>query len=376
MLGEKRGERVDEWRSFVKFPFGSTWFINTLLSLFLALILSYFVNWLLLKLEKRFQLSDSPWKKSGIKTFILPAISMIWLTALLKVAQDTSIEFTGNPFVSDPKTVLRVGYIVLLGWFLLRWKKAIVLFFHFQSHLGKMGLEKGKIDAIDKLATLIIYIAAIFLLLEQMGSSVNTLVAFGGISGLALAFASQQIIANFFGGLMIYFTQPFSIGDWIQLPEKNIDGHVEEIGWYMTCVRTFDKRPLFIPNSILANVLVVNPSRMTHRQIKQMFHLRYEDLQKVPPIILEIENLCHSHPKMDHTLPPQVHLTKFDERGIQIDLSTYIAFMYKDSYNDLNEEILLGIASIIEKQEAKFAIPVAAIEFPRGLPMKGFDFRA
>jgi MscS family membrane protein len=54
------------------------------------------------------------------------------------------------------------------------------------------------------------------------GSSLNTLIAFGGISGLALAFASQEVIASFFGGLMTYITQPFVIGDWIILPEKNI----------------------------------------------------------------------------------------------------------------------------------------------------------
>ena len=55
------------------------------------------------------------------------------------------------------------------------------------------------------------------------------------------------MISNFFGGFMIYVTHSFGIGDWINLPDHNVEGYVEEIGWYTTRIRTFEKRPIYVP---------------------------------------------------------------------------------------------------------------------------------
>ena len=49
---------------------------------------------------------------------------------------------------------------------------------------------------------------------------------------------------------MVYMDRPFSIGDWISSPDKDIEGTVEQIGWRSTRIRTFDKRPLYVPNAI------------------------------------------------------------------------------------------------------------------------------
>ena len=45
---------------------------------------------------------------------------------------------------------------------------------------------------------------------------------------------------------MIYTDRPFSVGDWVKSPDKNIEGIVEDIGWRMTKIRTFEKRPLYV----------------------------------------------------------------------------------------------------------------------------------
>ena len=86
--------------------------------------------------------------------------------------------------------------------------------------------------------------------------------AFGGIGGIAIGFAAKDLLANFFGALMIFLDRPFSIGDWIRSPDREIEGVVEDIGWRSTKIRTFDKRPLFIPNSAFASLTVENASKM------------------------------------------------------------------------------------------------------------------
>ena len=87
---------------------------------------------------------------------------------------------------------------------------------------------------------------------------------------------------------MIYLDRPFSVGDWIRSPDKEIEGTVEDIGWRLTRIRTFDKRPLYIPNSIFASISVENPSRMSNRRIYEKIGIRYDDVSKMNTIVTEV----------------------------------------------------------------------------------------
>ena len=115
------------------------------------------------------------------------------------------------------------------------------------------------------------------MILQSLGVSVSGLLAFGGIGGIAVGFAARDLLANFLGGLSIYLDRPFTVGDWIRSPDREIEGTVEEIGWRMTRIRTFDQRPLYVPNSIFASVALENPSRMNNRRIYETLGIRYED---------------------------------------------------------------------------------------------------
>ena len=90
---------------------------------------------------------------------------------------------------------------------------------------------------------------------------------------------------------MIYLDRPFDVGDWVRSPDKNIEGTVEDIGWRLTRIRTFDKRPLYVPNGTFSTISVENPSRMSNRRIKTNIGLRYDDANKVATIIADIESM-------------------------------------------------------------------------------------
>lgn len=215
---------------------------------------------------------------------------------------------------------------------------------------------------IDKLGTVLILIIGVMLLLEVTGNSLNTLVAFGGISGLALAFASQEVIASFFGGLMIYVSHPFSIGDWIVLPERSIEGHVEEIGWYNTKIRTFDKRPIYVPNSIFSKIVVVNPSRMSHRQIKETIGIRYRDVASLKGIIADVKELLDKSPDIDHDMYYGVYFSEFGAYSLDILFSAYTFEKSTDGYNKIKEQIFFGIIDILDKHHAELAFPTTCVE--------------
>lgn len=334
----------------------------------LVLAINVILKWMLLKLHSRYKIQGNLWKDSLIISLIKPLTSFVWFIAIIQALTYLWQQFGSGILTFSPHIILTTGAIVAFTWFLMRWKKLVVHRLLERSKAGLILLDHGKVDALNKVSTVAIYLISGLLLLEQYGSSINTLIAFGGISGLALAFASQQIIANFFGGIVIYFTQPFVVGDWIQLPEKDIEGYVEEIGWYTTRVRTFNKRPIYIPNSMLTNILVSNPSRMTHRQFKQSITLRNSDLEKLPAVISDLRKFFHAHPKIDQHLNPQVHFGAISQNGLDIFITVYSTTVDKNAYNDLVHDLLFGITSIVTKNGADFAIASYALEFPKGIP--------
>lgn len=249
--------------------------------------------------------------------------------------------------------VLAVGLVLGLGWFLLRWKKKAIA--------SLKSPDRSRLDVLDKLATVLILIISATLLLEVTGYSLNTLIAFGGISGLAIAFASQEIIASFFGGLMIYLTHPFIIGDWIILPERSIEGHVEEIGWYTTKICTLDKRPIYVPNSIFSKIVIVNPSRMSHRQVKETIGIRYRDVDELKAIIGDIRRMLEENPDIDGEMPPSVYFSAFGAYSLDILFTAYTYETTTHGFNRIKEGILFSIIEILEKHQAELAFPTTCV---------------
>ncbi|MDW2035762.1 mechanosensitive ion channel, partial [Vibrio sp. 665] len=151
--------------------------------------------------------------------------------------------------------------------------------------LEQKNRDETTVQAIAKVGRLFIITIGVLTIMQAFGLSLSGLLTFGGVGGLIVGLAAKDLLSNFFGGLMIYFDRPFKVGDWIRSPDRQIEGTVERIGWRMTSIRTFDKRPLYVPNSVFSNIVVENPSRMLNRRIYEVVGLRYDDADKVPEII-------------------------------------------------------------------------------------------
>ena len=69
-----------------------------------------------------------------------------------------------------------------------------------------------------------------------------------GISGVAVGFAFQNILQNFLAGLLLFWAEPFRVGDEIKL--DNYGGTVEEIQARATIIETYDGRRVVIPRQV------------------------------------------------------------------------------------------------------------------------------
>lgn len=346
------------------------WGDETVALIVFIIIFNIFAKWLLSYLHRRFEAQHKIWKDSFVQALYAPLSLYTWIFAIVHATNLIFPKISSEGFLSNMHLGLEMAGVLALAWFLLRWKKILIRLLKAKSLRHEIAVQQGKIDVIDKALTVLVIVISSMLLLEISGRSLSTLIAFGGIGGLAIAFASQEVIANFFSGLMIYLTHPFGVGDWINLPERNIEGNVEEIGWYTTRVRTFEKRPIYVPNSIFSKVVVETPSRMSHRQLKETVHLRYRDTKVVQKIINDIAAMLEAHPNVDQDQKIGVNLDGFGVYSLDISISAYTTVVESEEFATVKQEILFYIIDIISMHGAEMASPTTIVEIPNGLVVK------
>lgn len=340
------------------------WLAEAITLCILVLFINVFFRAFLKFLHHRFEKEHRYLHDSFVKALYKPLSYYVWFIAISHSFDLIDIRLTGHNFfvIEYMHEMVIVGAVLALAWFFLRWKKFTVAYLSHHGKKNEKSMDHGKIDILSKLWTVLTLFISTLLILEATNRSLTTIIAFGGVGGLAVAFASQEIIANIFGSIMIYMTRPFSIGDWIHIPEKNIEGYVEEIGWYMTRIRTFEKRPVYVPNSTFSRIVVVTPSRMSHRQFKETFGVRYQDMPRLKPILGDIKAMVDEQKDVDQNQRKMVHFTAFGTYSVDILVDIYIKEVDTVEYAKVKEDLLFKIADIVSKNEAEMAFPTTSIE--------------
>ena len=204
-------------------------------------------------------------------------------------------------------------------------------------------------------------ITGTLLVLQAFGVSVSGVLAFGGIGGIAIGFAARDLLANFFGALMIFLDRPFSVGDWVRSPDRDIEGTVEDIGWRLTRIRTFDKRPLYLPNSIFSSLAVENPSRMYNRRIYETIGLRYDDIGSMEVIVQAVRELLEASDEIDQKQILMVNFVTFGPSSVDFFIYTFTKTVDWQTYHGVKQRILLNVAKIIESHGAEIAFPTQTL---------------
>jgi len=327
---------------------------------FAALLLNYILKRILRRLESKIERSEQLWDDALYHALIRPVSALIWLLGLT-FAADIIRKHTEAAIFQAVGTVRELGVIVIIAWFLNRLiagmeKNAL----HRGERRGE-PVDKTTVNAIGKLLRLSIIITATLVILQTLGFSISGALAFGGVGGIAIGFAAKDLLSNFFGGLMIYLDRPFAEGDWIRSPDRNIEGTVEKIGWRLTQIRTFDKRPLYIPNSTFTSIAVENPSRMSHRRIYETIGIRYEDATKMDAIIRETKEMLQQHPEIDNSQTLIVNFNSFAPSSLDFFIYAFTRTTDWVIYHKIKQDVLLKVVQIIEVHDAELAFPTSTI---------------
>lgn len=211
-------------------------------------------------------------------------------------------------------------------------------------------------------------------ILEIWGIRIGPLLAGLGLFGAAVALGAQDLFKNLIAGVTVISEKRFQPGDWIKV-DGVVEGIVEDIGFRSTRVRRFDKAPVHVPNSSLADAVVTNFSRMTHRRIYWKVGVEYRTTVEQLKIIRdEITKYLGDSDEFEspENVSTFVRVDSFGPSSIDFLIYCFTKTTVWGEWLEIKEQLAFTLKDIVEKRAGTaFAFPSQSLyieHIPGGSP--------
>jgi small-conductance mechanosensitive channel len=202
--------------------------------------------------------------------------------------------FSINVLKPHGTIILKIATVVGIlwgAWLVMRILAALLNWYSAElAHKTKTDLDDKYMHIFKRVFNIIIFIIVGLIILQQLGVSVTPLLASLGIAGLAVGLALQDTLANFFAGFYLISERAIKIGDYVEVEGGTVKGHVEDINWRSTRVRSLANNMIIIPNSKFSQSTVTNYQAPTpDLSLLVPVGVAYDsDLDKVEEVTLEV----------------------------------------------------------------------------------------
>ncbi len=336
------------------------WHIQVFLVVLVTLIVGGFVRGIISNLSGRSRSTENVLDDAFFDSLVSPARGVVWILGLSIAVHIVAIHSDSVVFQSV-SAIRNVGIVLMLTWFLQRFIRSYVALFIDSKLSAEEPVDTTLVHGLGKLLRGAVAITATLIVLQNLGVNIGGLLAFGGVGGIAIGLAAQDVFKNMFGGFTIYFDRPFSVGDWIRSPDRDIEGKVEHIGWRVTAIRTFNKRLLYVPNSVFTTIALENPSRMSHRRIYENIGVRYSDIGSLPKILDEVKAYLRQNTDIDQNQTLMVSLNEFADSSVNFFVYALTHTTNWSEYHQVKEKVLFEINEIIERNNSEIAFPTRTL---------------
>lgn len=351
-------------------------------SVLAVLLLNFFVRFTLRRLARRFEESQ-PLLHITADAIDRP-LNMITWVLVARLIVPIALQQSGtdlSSYASSLNQWMAALLVLLVAWAAWRFAGRTRLYLRTKYARTDGGYDDFSMIETGQLVVRIgIVVFAGFGLLGALGIPLSALTALGVVGGFgayALTMANQILISNVFAGFAIYFDRPFAVGDWIVTKDGTVEGTVTKIGFRLTTIVGFDKRPIYVPNSVFNENPTINPSRMSNRRILQYVGVRYDDVKQVEPILEAVRAYLGEHDAIDQSMTTLVNLvdgsTKmgssvegcFGASSINFMVYTFTKTTNWVRFQSIQDEIMLSIAAIIEEHGAEIAFSTLTLDAPK-----------
>ena len=194
--------------------------------------------------------------------------------------------------------------------------------------LIKSKLDKNLHAVIRSLSRVLLTFVSIMIVAGSIGINVSSLLAILSIAGVAISLSIQDILSNFFSGVVLLGSKPFKIGDFVTIGGQS--GTVVETGITHTRLHTVDNQLILVPNSMVASNVITNVTAEGTRRVDFVFSASYNTpTETVKKALLEAVDI----PQVLKQEPVFIELSKYAESTIEYTVRVWVNTAdYWDAY--------------------------------------------
>jgi len=305
------------------------------------------------------QLPDGTLRHAAVDATSVPVVwalrlGGLWIAFLVVLPK---LMFTEMPEVAT--MVYRAVIVGLATWLGVRAISEACALWARRASNTEDTFDDQLVPIVRKTAKVILVCVGGVMVLQNLGYSVGSLLAGLGIGTAAIAFASKDTIANFFGSVVVFVDRPFQVGDWVEIGE--VEGTVEEVDIRTTRIRTFANSLITVPNSKMTVNEIENWSRMKKRRIKLSVGLTYATTSgKMREAVAAIRGIIEGDDRFHHDF----YLVNFNELG-ESSLNIFCYFFTHTTnwaeYMQIREDFLLAVMDAMAGLELEIAFPTRTV---------------
>ncbi len=301
------------------------------------------------------------WAVAGVVQ--IPVFELRWHHAV------ASYEFLHRPLFEVGESevsifsIIRAIIAIFLAWLVAK------LLRDWLSDSERVGthLSEGAQYALSSLTFYLILIAGILWAMLVGGFPLNALTVLAGMAGIGLGFGLQDIVRNFFAGLILLIERPIAVGDYIEVEETW--GRVTSISLRTTDVRTQDNVHILIPNG---EIIAEHLTNLSHQELTMRVRIpigvSYDaDIDHVLDVLVGI---AERHEQVADFPEPSARLVEFGDNSIDLMLMAWVSdpAIHRAVAVDINLEIWRTLkAEGIEIPFPQRDLHLRSVEAPLGI---------
>ncbi len=271
--------------------------------------------------------------------------------------------YFGIIFLTVPGNILKVVNIIVLSFviiFIIRLVIEVIEFLLRNYWIKSENTEavSGTIKVLLPAIKVVVWTLGFVFLLSNLGVNISAMLAGLGISGIAIALATQSIFRDIFNYFVIIFDQPFIVGDYVVLGDYM--GTIQQIGLKSTRIKSLSGEQIILSNSDISESRMRNFKRMESRRVACQIGVTYEtgldQLKEIPKIIEKVVNNTEGA-KFD-----RAHFSIYGDFSLIIDVVYYVLSGDYAKYMDIRQKINFEIKEEFDRRGIEFAYPTQTIK--------------
>jgi small conductance mechanosensitive channel len=254
--------------------------------------------------------------------------------------------------VEQGPALLGALLIVVAGLIASKWVTRLL-----SAWLSRRQLEPPVRMLLTRLVGLVVILFSALIAVGTIGVDIMPLVTGIGVIGVGVSLAMQGVLGNLVAGLVIIFTKPFRVGEYVSI--IGVQGQVDTIELFNTVLLHPDRSRVVIPNRKIAGEVLHNYG--TIRQLDLSVGVSYDT--NIPATLALVRDILSKNSRVLKELTPGIGVSALADSSINIAVKPWVAV---SDYGPAGAEINLEIVERFRAQGISIPCPQREIRILNG----------